>query len=201
VEPNAEEVQLSQILPSLMGVFYNPAHCLGDISSVENLTWQRNAGNFISRTDLQMVSKFRHLIQFFEKSLSVYLAKLGIKYERLEIPICWANKTPPGGSHHRHFHPYSSLSAIYYLNDAGGATRFLCPPATSFYMPVFRSSNEYNYQIITIETEPGALVVFPSSMHHEVTVNSTETNRYTLSFNVILRGEMGGGHGGDCLVL
>ena len=36
--------------------------------------------------------------------------------------------------------------------------------------------------------------MFPSFLNHSVNVNQTNNIRYTLSFNVWVKGEVGGGH-------
>ena len=53
--------------------------------------------------------------------------------------------------------------------------------------------NQYNLDLFAVEPVSGDLVIFPSHVEHMVTHNETNTERYSLAFNLFARGHVGAG--------
>ena len=58
-------------------------------------------------------------------------------------------------------------------------------------LQAFSNGNEWTAQKIVTNFEPGRLVLFPSTLLHEVAETEIDTPRVTLSFNTFFRGEIG----------
>lgn len=113
---------------------------------------------------------------------------------KFEIVNCWMNKAHKLQKTHLHSHPNSILSGILYFSDEeSGKT-------------VFRSENPWykiqsaNFLHLTsdfsklyfmqeIKPERGKLILFPSTVLHEVNVHTSPSVRYTLAFNAFVTGE------------
>ena len=60
---------------------------------------------------------------------------------------------------------------------------------------VNKRSYLYHQSKMAISPKKWDLVMFPSFLNHSVEANTSTTNvRYTMSFNVWVKGEIGGGH-------
>jgi uncharacterized protein (TIGR02466 family) len=150
-----------------------------------------NSSNNYSRTDLHFHPEMEQLVKFFRTSVKFYFEKVDYLYEDFEILQCWANKTRFKQLHHQHRHPNSMISGVFYLDHGGGDTVFTMHDTRELSVATTRPT-PWNRRPVHVKPSPGRLILFPSTMeHHTLTHNDSEKDRYTLSFNVIIRGEIG----------
>ena len=57
--------------------------------------------------------------------------------------------------------------------------------------PRIKTGNLYNSKQWTIQPKDGMVVMFPSSLVHLVTPNQIMRERYSLAFNIFLKGDFG----------
>ena len=122
------------------------------------------------------------------------------------ITQSWMNKNPPHSYHHTHMHPNSIFSCIYYLEGDTCPTFFYrYDDRTSFGNFAFydgdKGSNPYTATKVGVMNEVGRLVVFPSSMVHDVDKNLGQKDRVTISFNTFVKGEMGDPENSNHLII
>ena len=108
------------------------------------------------------------------------------------ITLSWTNYTTPGQFHHKHAHPNSFVSAVFYIKTnpvtdkiyfyKDGFNQIDIPPA---------DWNTYNSKSWWFPAVPGQLILFPSSLAHMVETVQGEDTRVSLSFNTFLQGTLG----------
>jgi len=112
------------------------------------------------------------------------------------ITQSWMNRNPPHSYHHTHMHPNSIFSCIYYVEGDKCPTYFYrYDDRTSFGNFAFyendKGSSAFTATKAGVMNEVGRLVIFPSSMVHDVDNNESDKDRVTISFNTFIKGEMG----------
>lgn len=108
------------------------------------------------------------------------------------ITQSWANFTKPKEFHHRHSHPNSFISGVFYVNakPKEDMIKFYKERSAIFdFMP--KQPNNYNSNDVAILVETGDLVLFPSSFVHEVPPTTSEETRVSIAFNTFIRGYIG----------
>jgi len=108
------------------------------------------------------------------------------------ITQSWANFTEPGQYHHKHSHPNSIISGVFYPQ----ADREL--DKIYFYKDGYErikltadEYNPYNSESWWYETGAGDLIIFPSNLTHMVQTKQGEGTRISISFNTFLKGYIG----------
>jgi uncharacterized protein (TIGR02466 family) len=110
------------------------------------------------------------------------------------IARSWLVKSLPSGFARRHNHPNSIVSGVLYLETV--------PTSGNFILHDHQNSKfgsvEFSYNLkpnncsyVSIPPKPGMLIMFPSTMQHEVGINRSEQERYSLSFDVWFNGAIG----------
>ena len=159
------------------------------LNNVLNEEWQRNDNNYYSvDTFLHKRDEYNYLIKWFHECLlHARRYKRYMFHGEFTITQCWANKTTTNGSHHIHNHPNSMLSGIFYLNDST-PTRFIQPAVWD--VPLIQSMNDES-TTSTVPSECGKLLIFPSTLLHGTDAHTTTEDRYSMSFNTFIQGELG----------
>jgi uncharacterized protein (TIGR02466 family) len=108
------------------------------------------------------------------------------------ITQSWANYTEPNEYHHKHSHPNSFISGVFYVNAIKNEDMIKfykdLPPA---FQINHKQSNNYNSQDVAILVETGDLVLFPSNFTHNVPPTTSKEIRISISFNTFIRGNLG----------
>ena len=103
----------------------------------------------------------------------------------------WANIQDQIGYNEPHVHPFSLLSAVYYLkiSNKSGSICFK-DPRPGLQNHIFASSSNppppNNYSSIKIKPKEGLLLIFPSWLEHFTEVNYDTTERISIAMNVDL---------------
>jgi len=139
-------------------------------------------------------SKLKKLKQFFDESLLHYFTTVyRPKYDVIpRITQSWVNYTKPGEYHHKHAHPNSFISGVFYIQSDAEKDRIY------FYKDGYQQIkipaadwNEWNSESWWFEAVTGKLIIFPSSLTHMVETVQSEKTRVSLSFNTFLSGYIG----------
>lgn len=139
-----------------------------------------------------------NLSKFLEESLKDYLDQTLNPVEGNDIYITqsWINYTETGGYHHKHVHPNSVVSGVFYVDTDPERDRI------NFFKDSYNAIqietkewNEYNSQSWWYETVIGDLYLFPSRVAHSVYKISEGKTRVSLSFNTFVKGVIGSGDG------
>ena len=113
----------------------------------------------------------------------------------LYITQSWLNDTAGGEYHHQHRHSNSMLSGVLYLSvDPQDSIKFLKEREDLPLVFEANTFNDFNSTSMAISGfETGELLLFPSTLKHEVPVrHSKVTNpRISLAFNTFVHGSLG----------
>lgn len=131
--------------------------------------------------------KIKETIEFYIKNICIY--EIDFK-----IYSSWATRTPPKiGFSHRHSHPNSWISGVYYPEETTANIRLHTPYKCSWDIGHPKKYNEYNSDCFDVDIKTNRLIVFNSFLEHEITLNKEDKNRYSIAFNVLPCGKIGKG--------
>jgi len=115
------------------------------------------------------------------------------------ITNSWAVKHSPGDWAQFHLHTNCLLSGVYYFDvkeDQGDLTFTSDYGSNTGIFPIninltFKENNIFNSKKWWMKPRNGNLYIFPSWLLHSVGENKTQDDRYSLAFNVHLKGKIG----------
>lgn len=153
-----------------------------------------NLGNYRSiDVDVLGHQEISGLRQFIQGAVDQYFKSIYAPSENVSLKITqsWLNSAEQGQYHHRHTHPNSFVSGVFYVKANREQDRIY------FYQTTYRQLsvktdqfNLYNSSSWWIEAGAGDLLLFPSSCTHDVPPVSSE-KRISLSFNTFPIGCIG----------
>jgi len=159
-----------------------------------NLPKILNTGNLRSES----VYIFEHsLFAELKKTINEHIKEyVNIVYPNSNIDVyitqSWANYTKPNEYHHKHSHPNSFISGVFYVNAIKGEDMIKfykdTPP---IYQINHNQPNNYNSVDVAIFVETGDLVLFPSNFQHNVPPTISKETRISISFNTFIKGNLG----------
>lgn len=185
---------------------------LGDIAKPDvrfleytNLTPSGEAFGFLSSVDKNVLDRpeFRDLHALVLGEVAFYAHNLFAVTRNAEFYITnsWINIYGRGDQAGAHIHHNSLLSGVLYLQatDAGGEIVFHRPqpnqtPFPSAIDPEVDSHNIYNCRSWGYQPKTNDICIFPSNLSHSVQPNLSADARWSLAFNVYVRGEFGAIH-------
>jgi len=190
-------MQLHNLFPTPIG-FFDLDRDFTELEKkfIDKQETRTNMGNTTSIDNYVLKNKnLSGLRQFFDDSLQAYLrATHNPKQDiKLRITQSWINYTAPGQFHHKHAHPNSFISGVFYIQTDPTKDRIF------FYKDAYQQLkfeiaewNQYNSESWWFEAPPKRLILFPSSLTHmvETTLKDIET-RISLSFNTFPQGLLG----------
>ena len=124
-------------------------------------------------------------------------------FYHMDIKTSWGIRMNPGDHASRHYHAYSLVSGILYLNvDSSNRVVFHTPKNNNSFMrlPInhWNTNNCYEY---SMEPEPGKLVLFPSYIDHHTAKNMSNESLHCISFDVGVKGCVGKGTTGEIHIM
>ena len=164
---------------------------------LSNLKPYKNTGNTSSEDTYilkhEIMSNVREWIQ---SQIDEYMRTVEspINDVGLRITQSWLNWTKPGERHHKHSHLNSYISGVFYI-DVDENTDNICFSRKYFSnidLGLKKDYNEYNSDSYWLPVETNMLLLFPSTLEHNVdeTINNKKT-RISLAFNTFPRGFIG----------
>jgi uncharacterized protein (TIGR02466 family) len=108
------------------------------------------------------------------------------------ITQSWANFTDKGQYHHKHAHPNSIISGVFYpqANRESDKIYFYKDGYERIKVPA-GEYNPYNSESWWYETGTGDLIIFPSHLTHMVQTKQGDGTRISISFNTFVKGYIG----------
>lgn len=103
----------------------------------------------------------------------------------------WFVKINPGGITKSHIHSNSIYSGVYYCDmEYYNSIIFYQEKITTFFNTViydleFKERNQYNGNRLGITPKNNTILLFPSSLKHEVSPNISNEDRYSFAFNIM----------------
>lgn len=109
----------------------------------------------------------------------------------LRITQSWLNYSKPGQFHHKHAHPNSFVSGVFYVQTSATDRIYFCRAGFQQIKFPPQNWNLYNSDTWWFEAVTGRLILFPSSLEHMVPRVEGEQTRISLSFNTFPVGTVG----------
>ena len=155
----------------------------------------RNEGNTSSNDTYVLENKtLKNLKKDLNKKVIDYFDKVVCANNSIipYITQSWINYTETNQFLHRHFHPNSYVSGVFYVDAKKKVDqiRFYKAGQKTFDLSVARY-NDFNSASWWYSVQTGDVVLFPSSLHHGVDVKKGINTRISLSFNVFFKGKIG----------
>jgi len=187
---------INNLFPTAVGSFE-----LGrDLSKLEqkflfNLETIPNIGNIVSTNNYVLRDKrLSSLGSFFNDSLQEYIqTTLSLKDEvSLKVTQSWVNYTKKGQYHHKHTHPNSIISGVFYIQAIKDVDKIHFFNEKYSHVKLYpKEFNVYNSESWWLPATTGTLYLFPSHLTHMVEQVTTDDTRISMSFNTFYRGTIG----------
>ena len=128
---------------------------------------------------------------FLDKGLNLNLHK-----HWPEITCSWIVRHGKNDFAHNHWHENSHFRCVNYISqEDNGHIWFENEAKSNITFPGFkfeyRDDNSFNCNNYKLNVKSGDLIMFPSHMLHNVEKNLKDTYRYSLAFNVFMKGSFG----------
>lgn len=188
-------MKIENLFPTPIGFFkYRSMFSDKEKNFLLNQKTRPNHGNRSSLSDSVLENRaIKNIRKFVDESLHKYFKTTYAPNRKVKpyITQSWLNYTKENEFHHKHSHPNSFLSGIFYVQaDAEKDKVYFHRERLSQFILSTDSYNIYNSSSWWFEVETKDLIIFPSSLIHEVsTVVGQE--RISLSFNTFFQGVLG----------
>jgi len=178
---------------------------VNDLDTIGRTGFTQNEGkNFVSMNQSVLdLKNFKNIKDRILEGLREYTKNILCFADHIEFYLIqsWLNLSPPGTYHHRHIHPNSFLSGVYYIDvDEEASITFVSSNpdrrhgSVSFDIPL-REYNIWNSLAWHYKVQTNQIIYFPSTLEHEVSINQSDKDRISLSFNIFFKGTIGDAHG------
>jgi uncharacterized protein (TIGR02466 family) len=166
-----------------------------ELSFLKNQETRSNMGNTTSIDNTILKNKeLTQLRDFIETKVSEYFTTIYNPKHKVNLKITqsWTNYTENGQYHHKHAHPNSFVSGVFYIQATkekdkiyfykDGYEQIKFPPT---------EWNVWNSESWWFEVGTGDLVLFPSNLTHMVQTLDHDQTRISLAFNTFPVGAIG----------
>ena len=187
---------IHNLFPTTVGVFNLDSELTtNELNFIKGLDTKPNQLNTTSVDNyLFRQPELARIAEFCEKSTQEYFQTMYAPKNdvRPYITQSWANYTNKGQAHHKHEHPNSVISGVFYVQAVKDVDRlyFFKSGYQQIKIPT-ENYTLYNSDSWWLGVETGQLLLFPSSLTHQVDSVTTTETRISLSFNTFLKGHIG----------
>ena len=190
---------------TINGIFPTPIYISKidrDITSKEllfidktKLDTYNNEGNTTSNDNYILNSKaFKNLKEELDLKIQDYFDKIISPSNNITpyITQSWLNYTETNQFHHKHAHPNSLVSGVFYINcnEEHDKIKFF-NEKYSIIKPEVKDWNIWNSESWWFSVKTGDIILFPSSLTHMVETKQGDNTRISLAFNVFIKGTVG----------
>lgn len=164
------------------------------LNSHSDKTYQ-NQGNTTSLNNYILNEpEMKDLHDFVQSQVQLYMDKVyKPKYPvKPYITQSWLNWTKTGEYHHTHEHPNSFISGVLYINADAKEDKIKFH--AKGYQQINLETDQYdifNSKSWWFNVKTGGIVMFPSSLTHNVEAVTAGETRISLAFNTFLKGTIG----------
>ena len=156
----------------------------------------KNDGNVTSKNNYILNEpEFKEINKFINDCLDEYLKKVISPKEDLKLYVTqsWLNWTENNEYHHVHAHSNSVVSGVLYIDSdrENDRIKFSNPSPYKQLRPAIKEFNIFNSDTWWLSVETGQIVMFPSSLVHQVDLKKGNNTRISLAFNTFYKGKLG----------
>ena len=159
---------------------------------------KNNEGNINTKDNYILNRKeFKNIKKFLDKCCEDYLNKIICPKNNIKLYITqsWLNYTEADQYHHKHEHPNSVVSGVFYFDSdiKNDKILFSHPIPYKQIKPEIDKEkfNLWNSETWFFSVETGNLFMFPSSTTHQVETKKGNNTRISLAFNTFYKGSVG----------
>jgi uncharacterized protein (TIGR02466 family) len=155
----------------------------------------RNEGNTTSNDNYILNNKtFKDLKEELDLKVKDYFDKVISPSNNITpyITQSWLNYTETNQYHHKHQHPNSLVSGVFYINcdEEHDKIKFF-KEKYEIIKPEIKDWNLWNSETWWFPVKTGDIILFPSSLIHMVETKKGDNTRISLAFNVFIKGTVG----------
>jgi uncharacterized protein (TIGR02466 family) len=155
----------------------------------------KNEGNTTSNDNYILNQKaFKNLKEDLDITLQDYFNKVISPANKITpyITQSWLNYTEKNQYHHKHAHPNSLVSGVFYINchEEHDKIKFFNDNYKTIKLEV-KDWNMWNSESWWFPVKTGDIILFPSSLTHMVETKEGTNTRISLAFNVFIKGTVG----------
>jgi uncharacterized protein (TIGR02466 family) len=155
----------------------------------------KNEGNTTSNDNYILNHKaFKNLKEDLDLRVQDYFQKVISPTDLISCYITqsWLNYTETNQYHHRHKHPNSLVSGVFYVNcdEKVDKIKFFNDSYKTI-KPEIKDWNIWNSESWWFSVKSGDIILFPSSLTHMVETKEGTNTRISLAFNVFIKGTVG----------
>jgi len=156
----------------------------------------KNEGNTTSNDNYILNNKaFKELKIDLDLRVKDYFEKVISPTDAITpyITQSWLNYTETNQYHHKHEHPNSLVSGVFYINcdEKFDKIKFYKKDIYQTIKPEIKYWNLYNSETWWFSVKTGDVILFPSSLTHMVETKQGDNTRISLAFNVFIKGTVG----------
>jgi uncharacterized protein (TIGR02466 family) len=154
-----------------------------------------NEGNTTSNDNYILNNKtFKTLKEELDLKVQDYFDKVISPANNITpyITQSWLNYTETNQYHHKHAHPNSLVSGVFYINchEEHDKIKFFNDNYKTIKLEV-KDWNIWNSESWWFSVKTGDVILFPSSLTHMVENKQGDNTRISLAFNVFIKGKVG----------
>ena len=155
----------------------------------------KNSGNITSNNNYILNEKpFTNIKKELDLRVQDYFNKVISPANNITpyITQSWLNYTETNQYHHKHQHPNSLVSGVFYINcdDKFDKIKFFKEDYKTI-KPEIKDWNIWNSESWWFPVKTGDIILFPSSLTHMVETKQGDNTRISLAFNVFIKGTVG----------
>ena len=155
----------------------------------------KNDGNITSTNNYILNEKpFANIKKELDLKVQDYFDKVISPANKITpyITQSWLNYTETNQYHHKHAHPNSLVSGVFYINchEEHDKIKFFNDNYKTIKLEV-KDWNIWNSESWWFSVKTGDIILFPSSLTHMVETKEGTNTRISLAFNVFIKGTIG----------
>jgi len=159
------------------------------------LNFYKNEGNITTVDNYILNNKeFKTLKEELDLRIQDYFNKIVCTTNNITpyITQSWLNYTETNQYHHKHAHPNSLVSGVFYIDcdDQFDKIKFFNENYKTIKLEV-KEWNLWNSESWWFPVKTGDIIMFPSSLTHMVETKQGDNTRISLAFNVFIKGTVG----------
>jgi uncharacterized protein (TIGR02466 family) len=155
----------------------------------------KNSGNITSNNNYILNEKpFANIKKELDLRVQDYFDKVISPANNITpyITQSWLNYTETNQYHHKHAHPNSLVSGVFYINchEEHDKIKFFNDTYKTIRLET-KNWNMWNSETWWFSVKTGDVILFPSSLTHMVETKQGDNTRISLAFNVFIKGTVG----------